>query len=340
MKVLADRIRSSKRILMSTHKDPDGDGIGAMLALSKGLRSAGKQVELYLPDPCPQRFLFLDPDHLLRDLPEDAKQAPWTEPDLALIIDTHQWSLLGRVGELLQEAGTPTVFLDHHPVQGVPRPDVFGDPNSSSTGEIVYRLMLFYLDLPIDAEIGACLYTSIAYDTHSFRYVRNSPSPHLIAADLLSRGVNATEIYRHLFASNPAGKMRLLGQILRGIQIEADGRLAWAVLPNSSIVEHDCCPDDLRDAVNYLLEFDGVEVAVLLKEVEKGLVKVSLRSKGKIEVHEAAAALGGGGHPFAAGATLVSDLDRARERVLTAVLPVVRNGRPSGEEATVRARNT
>jgi bifunctional oligoribonuclease and PAP phosphatase NrnA len=324
MKVLAEQIRSARSILMSTHKDPDGDGIGAVLALALALRAAGTDVHVRLPDPCPARFRFLDPDGILKTLPEDASGLDCPRPDLALIIDTHQWSLLGRVGELIRSAEIPTVFLDHHLVRGATRDDVYGNPDSCSTGELVYRLLLHYLDLPIDARIGECLYTSIAYDTHSFRYVRNSPSPHVVAADLLSRGVDATKIYRHLFASNPVGKMRLLGQILSAIQIGENGKLAWVSLPVAWIRKHDVCEDDLRDTVNCMLEINGVEVAVMLKEVAEGTIKVSLRSKGITEIHEAAISLGGGGHAFAAGATLSGDLEGNCRRVLETVIPFLR----------------
>jgi len=331
MKELAERIRSSGRILLSTHKDPDGDGIGALLALGMALGHAGHEVHAILPDPCPERFRFLDRDGILRQLPEGAKNIAHaiderTAPgiDLALIVDTHQWGLLGRLGEMLRAEQIPTQFLDHHPVDGGGREDVSGDPDASSTGELVYRLLHSYLDLPIDEKIGLCLYTAVAYDTHSFRYVRNSPSPHLIAAEMLTRGVDAAHVYRHIFASNPVGKMRILGRILREIHIEEDGRLAWAEVPLDWIREGEVSIDDLRDAVNYLLEVEHVEVALLLKEVEGGEIRISLRSKGRIAIHEIAQRLGGGGHPFAAGATMYGALPAVRASVLSLLTPLVR----------------
>jgi bifunctional oligoribonuclease and PAP phosphatase NrnA len=323
MRRLAERIRASRRVLLSTHSDPDGDGIGALLALTIALKRTGVEVDCLLPDPCPERFRFLDPDGYLRSLPSDARSLDCERPDLVLILDTHRWALLGRVGELIRAAGFPTIFLDHHPVGGVLREDVCGDADASSTGELVYRLLHSHLDLPIDSRVGECLYTAIAYDTHSFRYVRNSPSPHLIAADLLSRGVDATHVYRHLFASNPVGKMRLLGEVLGAIEIREEGRLAYAELSLDAIRNHECAPDDLRDAVNYLLEVSGVEVAVLLKEAQAGEVKVSLRSKGRLEVQDTAQTMGGGGHPFAAGATLSASLPEARAVVLGLLTPLL-----------------
>jgi phosphoesterase RecJ-like protein len=143
----------------------------------------------------------------------------------------------------------------------------------------------------------------------------------------LSRGVDANRVYRHLFASNPIGKIRLLGRILSSVQIEEEGRLAWVSLPLLWIREHGVSEDDMRDVVNYLLEVGGVEIAVMLKETEPGTVKVSLRSKGRIEIHEVAQRLGGGGHPFAAGTTLAGGLEEARDRVLSEVIPLLRPGR-------------
>ena len=328
MKDLAERILSAKRILMSTHRDPDGDGIGSILALGSALRATGRKIDVILPEPCPKRLRFLDPEGVRRELPPDATDLGGVQPDLALILDTHQWTLLGRVGELIQGAKIPTVFLDHHPITDGRRDDVYGDQTSSSTGELVHRLLTNYLDLPIDTRIAECIYTSIAFDTYCFRFVRNSPSPHIIAADLLSRGVDANRIYRHLFASNPVGKMRLMGRLMSAVQIEENGSLAWVSLPLDWIREHGVSEDDMRDVVNCLLEIEHVEVAVLLKEVKRGTIKVSLRSKGSLEIHEAARRLGGGGHAYAAGATLTSSLEASQEKVLSEVIPVLRSAKP------------
>lgn len=330
-KTLAARIQGARRILLSTHKDPDGDGIGAVLALVRALRGAGIQVDALLPDPCPVRFRFLDPDGRLRVLPKDADRLPVERPDLALILDTHQWALLGRVGELIQDAGIPAVFLDHHPVRDGGREDVYGDCDVSSTGELVYRLLTHDLKLPIDAQTGECIYASIAFDTHSFRYVRNSPTPHVVAAELLSRGVDANRVYRHLFASNPVGKVRLLGRILSSVELQEGGRLAVTALPLEWINEHGVSEDDMRDVVNHLLEVNGVEVAVMLREIEPKIIRISLRSKGRIEIHGAALRLGGGGHPFAAGAAQSGELEAVRENVLREVLPLL-HAHASAEE--------
>jgi phosphoesterase RecJ-like protein len=325
MKVLADRIRTADRILMSTHQDPDGDGIGAILALAEALQADGKKVDVMLPDPCPERFRFLDKHRWLRCVATDAVDIGCPRPDLALIIDTHRWSLLGHIGELIRSMRVDTLFLDHHPIHHQQHTDVFDHPHASSAGEIVYTLLRDHLRLPIDKRIAECLYASIAFDTHSFRYIRNSPSPHRVAADLLARGVDANWVYRHLFASNPIGKMRLMGKLMAAVRIEQEGLLAWVSLPSNLIREHGVCVDDMRDVVNCLLELDGIEVAVMLKEVEAGTIKVSLRSKGKVQIHEVAQRLGGGGHPYAAGATLSDDLDRSKETVLGMIAPLLKN---------------
>lgn len=329
MKDLAERILDANHIFMSTHRDPDGDGVGAILALSIALNAIGRKIDIVLPDDCPPRLKFLDPDGWLRTLPKDSTDLGCGSPDLALIIDTHQWDLLGHIGNLVKSAKIPTLFLDHHPVRDNDRTDIYGDDCISSTGELVYHLLRDHLDLPIDKRIAECIYASIAFDTHSFRYIRNSPSPHLVAADLLSRGVDANRVYRHLFASNPVGKIRLMGRLMASVNIEEQEKLAWAGLPLAWINEYNVCEDDIKDAVNCLLEIDGVEVAVLLKQTDHDTVKVSFRSKGLIKIHGMAQRLGGGGHPFASGATLTGDLDSLSERVLGVVLELLRGKKQS-----------
>lgn len=331
LKELAGRILKAPRIVLTTHAGPDGDGIGSTLALGQALEEHGHLVTCLLPEPLPPRYGFLDPSGRMVD--RAALEARAADPswDLAVVLDTHQREMVGDLMEWIAPRAPQTVFLDHHPQRGAPRPEVYGDCDAASTGELVYRLLHQNLGWAITRTVAEALYVSISFDTNSFKHIRSNPASLLIAADLITRGVDTNEVYRHLFASNSPAKARLLGWALSSVRIECDGRLASVMIPHRLIGELGLHRDDMRDSIQHVLEIRGVEVAATLKEMDPGEVKVSLRSKGACPIDGAAAALGGGGHPLAAGCDLRGSCEEAwevlRPRLVEAIEGCAAGGR-------------
>lgn len=315
---LVAALRAADRILMTTHSAPDGDGIGCLLALRRALTSLGKQVQLLTPGSIPRRFTFLPGSDAIRDtatLAPAELSAAARDADLILVVDTHEWSLFGALGQLLREGNWPLFFLDHHPLSRRDPARIFCDPEASSAGEVCWQL-LCALEVAPDPEIATCLYAAIAYDTNMFRYLRGRAATHRIAADLIDAGAQSDLVYRHIFAADPPGKVALLGELLQSLQRAAAGRVAWAVIRLEQIARTGASRDDLRDMIVPLLQIEGVEVALTFKESRDGVFKVSLRSKGRFPVDRVAAELGGGGHAFAAGAHVAGPLENATRRVL------------------------
>lgn len=310
LKELAACVKGARSVLLTTHVGPDGDGVGSTMALGDALEEHGVSVARLLPEPLPRRYRFLDPRGTITH-PAEAQarlgDACW---DLGLVLDTHQWEMLGDVEEWMRSRTAETVFLDHHP-QGADRTDVYGDADAASTGELVYRLLHENLKWPLTAEVAEALYVSISFDTNSFKHIRSNPTSLLIAADLVSHGVDTNRVYRHLFGSNTQAKARFLGWVLSSVKFDCGGRLAWVTIPHHLVGELGLERDEMRDSICHILEISGVEVAATVKEMERGEVQVSLRSKGACAVNGVAAALGGGGHPMAAGCDLTGSSEEA-----------------------------
>ncbi len=317
MQALADTLRTARSVLLTTHACPDGDGIGSVTAMRSILDARQMNSCVLLPDPVPRRYSFLDPEERVRHarMPE-RDWVPLIEgSDLVLVLDTHQWDMLGCLAGPLRSAGLPALFLDHHPAPPGGLPGVLSDPDAASTGELVYRLAHDVLGWEIPLPAAEAIYISISSDTNSFKYIRSNENSLVIAADLVRRGVDTNLVYRNLFASNSHGKARLLGYVLSAIEFDWDGRIASAKIPYRLVHDLALEQDEMRDCIQHILEIRNVEVAAVLKECHPGEIKISLRSKGACSISEVAAELGGGGHPLASGVDLEGSLDEAWDRL-------------------------
>jgi phosphoesterase RecJ-like protein len=318
---MVGRLRRARRILVTTHQAPDGDGVGCQLALLQMLDRLGVAGVAVNDGPVPPRFGFLPGAARARDwgaLDASERAAALAGVDLAVAVDTHAWAMLGSLEPVLRARSFPTLFVDHHPVLEPERADVLCDSEASSAGEVCWRL-LGRLGVPLTAEAATCLYAAIAYDTNSFKYLRGRAEPHLAAAGLIACGADAESVYRNVFAAHSAGKVAFVSELLRSIRRAEDPRVSWAVVPRDLVARTGVTRDDLRDAVTHLLEVDGVEVAVMFHERDDASYKVSLRSKGNFPVSQIARALDGGGHHFAAGAHAAGPLPELRERVFALI---------------------
>jgi phosphoesterase RecJ-like protein len=330
MKLLADRIRTAKSVLLSTHRQCDGDGLGAQLALFHALKAAGHSVEIVNVDTTPKKYRFLQPDRWIQYFDSDSKLPG--SIDLALIFDTNDERLIEPLFQPLKKISKTIAFVDHHPVlkQGpAPTKESWIDTTLASTGEMAYRLIK-ELGLPINREVARALYTSITFDTQLYRFVRNSPMSHRIAAEMMEHGIDTEEIHRHLFGNQTVQKMAFLARALGQIEYFADGKLAVLRLKDADLFHYNLEPDDSRDVIDMLMNIETLEAAALFREDAADEYKISLRSKGKIEVLSVAESIGGGGHAHAAGAFFKGPFESLKDKVvneLSALLDAVPDNR-------------
>jgi phosphoesterase RecJ-like protein len=320
---------ASRRAVITTHLNADGDGAGSEGAMVSWLRAQGCEAWIVNPTPFPDvfRFVIEDEDWIV---PAGSRQARnlCDSADLAVVLDTGEVTRIGRVRDLIREL--PTVVIDHHPPGDRPIGGTsLRDASASATGELVYDVLLA-ADGPWTEWALQGLYVAILTDTGSFRFANSSPGSHRVAAELISQGVNPEEMYSKVYGAAPIRKFKLLERALATLDVDAEGGVAWMIVPTEAFEELNVTPDDLEGLVDVPRGIEGAQVGLLFRQTNTGEVKISLRSNGPVDVNELARRFGGGGHVRASGAIVAGPLERAVDEVLGAVRQAVAETRTEG----------
>jgi phosphoesterase RecJ-like protein len=320
----------AKRVLISTHQLPDGDGLGAEAALFHYLKRARKACRIYNPDLLPKRYRFLDPKNNILLGPGEVEL--WDTCDLWVIVDTNDPRRLGKLWSELSLRAKKIVFLDHHPdIVGAdqiiypPHASVVSDVQSSSIGELLHHLFGELNLAKINKDVALGLYVSVMTDTNSFRYSRTTPKAHTIAAEMIELGVNPEEVYQAIYSSKEVGHLQLLGNMLQNVKVNTGGKIAWLEMGLELRKKHGASADDTQSFLNLLLLLKDAEVVCFFREEDDGQIRVSIKSKGRIVINRVAMELGGGGHDFAAGFALTASLDKTVDAVIKRLDQVVQN---------------
>ena len=305
---ISQALLKARRIAIISHENPEGDAIGSSLGAYFGLSALGKEVALFNPDPVPSYLAFLPGSERIR-----AELGPDRAFDLYLVLDCGDRN---RVGGLSEDLGGPLINIDHHKSNGG-----FGDLNwvdekVSSTGEMIYHLLYERMALPLTEEAAINLYTAILTDTGSFRFPNTTPESLRISASLLKMGVAPEQIASHLYEERSLGQLQVLGEVLSHLELEEGGRIACGLITQEMLRRGQISLEETEGFVNYPRSLRGVEVAAMFKEAGPGEYRVSLRSKGAVDVGRVASAFLGGGHHNAAGCTLLGDLSEVKQRML------------------------
>ncbi len=307
----------AERVVLTTHLNADGDGTGCQAALVSLLRDRGCEVRIINPTPFPDLFRFLlpDPDPVLEATDPDA--AAWCEAaDLCIVVDTGEVGRIGRVKPMVDSL--PKVVIDHHPEGDSPIEGVYlRDISAAAAGELVLDLVRT-VDGPWSRSVIEGLYVALLTDTGSFRFSNTTAGAHRAAAELVERGANPDELHRQVYGSVPLRRYQLLERTLPTLRQSDDGRVAWMTVSLADFQELGCDASDLEGLTDYPRGLAGVEVAILFRELERG-VKLSFRSNGRVDVNALAREFDGGGHVRAAGALVQGSLDEVRSRVMERV---------------------
>ncbi|HEY1655597.1 MAG TPA: bifunctional oligoribonuclease/PAP phosphatase NrnA [Candidatus Tumulicola sp.] len=292
-----------KAFVMVSHVKPDGDTLGAGLALGLALKRLGKQVAYFQQDPVPRNLRFLPESQFVsRALPPDLP------PDALFVFCDMSDS--SRAGTFLPPVGRENMLdVDHHLGNAH-----FGKLNyvletECSTGTVVMHL-LREMKVPIDRDIATCILTTIMTDTGGFMHSNASPDALELAAELMRLGANKEEITEEIFLRKRVAATKLLGRIIDEMTFAHDGRYCYSHVDDAMLAQTGADGEDTEDTVNTLRGQDGVEVAALFKAID-GEIRVSLRSTGRVNVQAAAKRLGGGGHFRASGLTYRGTLTEA-----------------------------
>ena len=302
-------ILAADRILVLCHTSPDGDAIGALLAMGHILRALGKQATLACADPVPREYRFMPGA-------DDIVQRPEGEFDLVISLDSSDIPRLGEAYDASRLGHLPILNIDHHITNLNFGTVNWVEPGSASTCQLVLRLA-DGLGVDITPEIATCLLSGIVMDTRGFTTPNTDLAALRAAERLVTAGANLSGIARRILVQRSFAMAKLWGEALSQARLE-DG-IVWASLPASLMAQSDASANGLSGLVAFLAGVEEARVAVLFRERDDGRVEVSLRSVPGVDVSGIALSLGGGGHPQAAGCTLAGPLAEVESRVLGAV---------------------
>lgn len=294
---ILDLIMESNKIALTFHVSPDGDSIGSTLALYQGISSLKKDVYIISKEDIPEDFKFLP----YADAITKSHGEVLDGTELVIVLDCGNFA---RVNANIDIENKKYIFIniDHHISNELYGDYNFVDPNAACMGEIVYQ-MLKSLDVKISKDIATCLYTSILTDTGSFRHSNTTSVTHCVAGDLITTGIDFSSIHRKIFDNKNFIRFKLYGEVFNDMELIEDEICVMKVTQEMFKKFNIDSGEDTSDIVSFGGTMKEVDVTLLLKEKDEE-IKISLRSKSKVDVRNVAEKLGGGGHIRAAGASV------------------------------------
>ncbi len=311
----APELVAGRRVALSTHLNADGDGCGSETALARMLTSHGLVPRIVNPTPWPEMFDFLA-DGIDDQTPRGSKALK--DIDLLVVLDISDVKRLGVLTETVRALTVPKLVIDHHIDSDEPAGSiVVSDTTACATAELVYD-MAMVMGWEITPAIARSLYTGMLTDTGGFRFSNTTPRCLAIAAQLLACGVDPEDMYTRIYASAPAGRVRLMADVLGTLQVDESVGLSWLSMGPDALEKHTVRAEDLDGIVEHARSIAGTRMALFFRDLGHGKVKVSFRSTGTTDVNAFAKQFGGGGHAKAAGALVAGGLGEVRDKVVDA----------------------
>ncbi len=311
---LLRKIRQGNRFLLTSHVNPDGDAIGSELGLARLLRRLGKSAVVWNRDATPTLYQPLPGS----DRIHVGEEPPAGFPDVFDAIIVLECPSPDRTGLEQHLNARPVINIDHH--LGNQHYGVINwvDSAAPAVGEMVYRLSQG-LKAALEPETANCLYLTLVTDTGGFRFSNATPVAFEAAAALVREGAQPEQVSQWLYESQPLGVLRLLGEMLQTLRLHCDGRVATGRLTRAMFEKVGASPGDSEGLIDHLRSIAGVDAVALIREREDGTHKVSLRSRGEVDIEKIARHHGGGGHRNAAGFALEGDGEAIREQAAAAL---------------------
>lgn len=310
------------KVLLTTHENPDGDGVGAAIALAAHLKGQGKDARIVVTPSLPENLRFLDPEGWIEAFQPDGTHrdlAAW--PDAWLLIDASEPHRMGPLYAAFEVTKADRACLDHH-LKDAPKgfDAEFTDPTASASTELVYDLVRPRIGGDLPTLMAQALYAGMVSDTGNFRHSNSTPKIHHAAADLIAQGVHPARTFNALYQTATPAKLKLFGRAMGGLQLRDGGRFAYVSVTQADLAACGATPEDLDELVEEPRKLKGVEVAALFSETADGRAKVSLRSRERVDVNAVCRQFDGGGHRLASGAKVAQPLKTFISQVEAAVL--------------------
>jgi len=298
-------IAASDRIILTSHENPDGDGLGSEVAIYHHLREEGKDCRIINCSDLPDEYDFLNSDNIIEMYSID-KHDDWVKDcDLAIIFDVGAFNRIRDIKNAIDKYNIKTLNIDHHPhPEDHPFTLNVVDVQAAATGVMVYDYLKEYRQNPLTKKICEGIYTAVMTDTGNFRHSNTNAKCHEIAIECLKKGVETSKIYQRVYETKPQSSIRLLARVIDNVTFESGGELAWFLIDQKMLDAADATSKDVDGFTDFVRSIKGVEVAVMIFENGSDVCRINFRSKGKYVINDVAIHFGGGGHKFAAGAVI------------------------------------
>ena len=329
---MLDSLSACRRVLVTTHVRPDGDALGTAAAMALGMRRRQIDSRVLLLSRLPAKYAFvlkenaIGYDEVDPGWPRDFSAEPY---DALLVVDTGTWSQLPGLRERLDGWEKPRLVLDHHLTQESWADVKLVEPQAAAAGEIAAELLAQW-NVPIDLPIATALFLAIASDTGWFQFSNTRPATLRLAAELMEAGVDTDKMYQHLYQNERAERLALQTRAQDSLELLHEGRLAVMSVRKSDFQQTGAGMSDTENLINVPLQIRSVEVSILMIEPPDGsAIRVSLRSKGQVDVARFAEQFGGGGHARAAGLKLPGAFDHVHGLVSSEMIKTLANIPPA-----------
>ncbi len=308
MQKIAEFIRNNDNFILIPHKNPDGDCLGSVTALLYGLRELGKTAYISLPTEPSERLSYL--------WDESMRTPIGFTPDVCITVDVAALYMIDSLKESVFDKASLTACIDHHGTNTGFADVNHIDSSAAACGELVYELLKDYLKVSMTKPVCESLYSAISSDTGCFRYSNTTKKTHLIAAELIDKGIDSAKIIRDLFETKKLESLKISVDLIENMEFFFDGKICIISADNKLLQKYNMNFDMIEEYASLPRSVEGVEVGAFLKIKSDNEVKISLRSNEYVDVSLVASALGGGGHKRASGITVNGDATKAKELLL------------------------
>lgn len=308
---IANKLNDARTILLYPHVLMDGDALGSSVALCTALRKMGKKAYILIEDEIPSYLLFLEKDYCTQD------QNILDAPDISIAVDCSDIErFVMRKDKFL--TGAFSICLDHHRTNNYFADLNYIDINAAATGEIVYDL-LKTMNVDLDVEMAEAIYTAITTDTGNFQYTNTTKITHLITADLFDIGIDLEKISVEVYQNIRHEKLKIMNEVVNTLEILCNGKADIAYVTQKMLAKTGALMEETEGIIEILRNISGVEISAFLKENKPNEIKIGLRAKTYGDVSKIAQSFGGGGHRKAAGCTLNTSLEEAKQIISAAI---------------------
>lgn len=319
------KIQNANRIMLTTHENPDGDGLGAESGLYYHLMEIGKDVRIINYSPLPSEYDFLNKDNIYECYNSTSHDSWMKDADLVIIFDVGDFVRIRTVVNAITKFELKTMNIDHHPHPD-DHPFTYNivDLKAAATGCMIFDYLKEVRTSMLPKASLEGIYTAVMTDTGCFRYSNTDKKCHEIAIECLNAGIETHTIYQRVYENSTRSRVALMGEFLSHIHYELEGKLAWFTITNSMLTRANATKADVEGFSDLVRTIRGVEVALMIFEQDMESCRINLRSKGTYVINDIAKAMGGGGHAFAAGAVVKGSLSEVENKTIQVTLDLVK----------------